>query len=880
MADGKEKEIDRVEKISYSKYLFVLGTLFFLASVWAVFNEVVTRRSWKSYQSEFNRIEFKRVETEYQEKKRQILEEDKALEAQSVSYESLPDDPVLLSLRQIRLKKEAATNRMESGEYKQAVTGTARQKIRMDDLKQRYQFLKADQEEIYYEWKHAKENKKPFEKLMASYYESDGKLIALKLEMEDQEKNLAKASSFVEEIRAEIKKWERAEEERLKPLKLLEKKKDAILSRRLDLKQVVVDDLGKGGVVQWGAVDRCESCHVTINRAGFEEEKNPFKTHPNRELIFAKHPVEKFGCVTCHGGQGRATEIEKKPLEEGDHAHGVVPHWDDPLRRGLDLQTSCNKCHQDQWKLDWAPNYIQGKRFFVERGCIGCHNVQGLEGMPKAGSPLLKVASKVDPQWLVGWLRNPRDYLPHSKMPKIPLDIDEPGQVEKVASYLLQNSKPFDFPKGNYPGGLAEKGKQVFETVGCYACHSLDGKGGTHGPALDKIASKTSARWIYNWIQEPRAYSPMAKMPSLRLTPQEAADVTAFLMQQGDLIPAEEGLAEKLKDPDNAKAGFLLISQYGCYGCHEIRGFENAAKLSVDLTTFGRKDVVEFDFGDTEISRTWKEWTRGKLHNPRMYLTEKTSSRMPNFEMTDAEIDDLLVFLGSLKKEEVPERAVPVKRHPEIAAVSVGQLLVNRYNCKGCHLIEGEGREAISQVVSDPGFLPPNLMGIGARVRPEWMFHFLKDPSSTKIRNWLTLRMPTFQFSDQETMAFVRYFSGLNHVDAGIMTGDSFKPDPALVAVGAKLASPDYFSCFSCHVQGGKNPSGMPQQWAPDLSISRPRIRPGFIQKWVRDPQKFTPGVNMPGFLPDDSAAPPDFLNGSAQKQAEAIEQYIFSIGK
>ena len=100
---------------------------------------------------------------------------------------------------------------------------------------------------------------------------------------------------------------------------------------------------------------------------------------------------------------------------------------------------------------------------------------------------------------------------------------------------------------------------------------------------------------------------------------------------------------------------------------------------------------------------------------------------------------------------------------------------------------------------------------------------------------------------------------------------------PEMVAAGAKLASPDYFSCFSCHIQGGKTPLSSPEQWGPDLALGRERIRPDFIPEWVKDPQRFTPGVKMPAFLPSDDAAPPDVLGGNRQRQAEALRDYLMS---
>ncbi len=462
-------------------------------------------------------------------------------------------------------------------------------------------------------------------------------------------------------------------------------------------------------------------------------------------------------------------------------------------------------------------------------------------------------------------------------MPKVPLDIDEPGQVEKVAAYLLQKSEPYHFPFGKFPGGNAEEGKKVFETVGCLGCHTLADKGTGLAPALDRIGEKTTADWIYNWIQDPKAYNPDARMPNLRLTPTEEAHVTAYLIQNGEKPAADAALQARLKDPENAKKGFLLISQYGCYGCHNIGGFEGASKLSVDLTAFGRKEPAELDYGDTKIPRTWEDWAAGKLHDPRMYLTERTSSRMPNFGLSDEDIHALVVFLKGLRKEEVPERFLMSKINRDQKDIDDGRHLVERLNCKGCHMIEGEGR--LIESVIGPDKSPPLLMGIGARVRPDWMFPFLKDPSRVKIRPWIDVRMPTFKFTDDQANTIIRYFSALDKVSPGFSTIPQKPPSPESLAAGEKLASKDYFSCFSCHIQNGKTPTSAPEQWGPDLAMAHDRIRYDFIPEWVKDPQKFTPGVKMPAFLPSDDSGPQDVLGGDRQKQAEAIRDYVLSLG-
>ena len=55
----------------------------------------------------------------------------------------------------------------------------------------------------------------------------------------------------------------------------------------------------------WRA-DRCITCHQGVNWKGFETAEQPYRTHPREPLT--AHPIEKFGCTSCHGGQGWAVD--------------------------------------------------------------------------------------------------------------------------------------------------------------------------------------------------------------------------------------------------------------------------------------------------------------------------------------------------------------------------------------------------------------------------------------------------------------------------------------------------------------------------------------------------------------------------------------------
>ena len=123
------------------------------------------------------------------------------------------------------------------------------------------------------------------------------------------------------------------------------------------------------------------------------------------------HPPDKFGCTSCHDGQGVA-------VNSVNQAHGEVHLWEFPLLRGAKAQSSCTSCHLDVQKFaDDAPLLVEGQRLFEQVGCTGCHLVKGYENIPKIAPSLLKISAKVDPSWMVRWIENPHKFRPRTRMP-------------------------------------------------------------------------------------------------------------------------------------------------------------------------------------------------------------------------------------------------------------------------------------------------------------------------------------------------------------------------------------------------------------------------------------------------------------------------------
>jgi mono/diheme cytochrome c family protein len=137
--------------------------------------------------------------------------------------------------------------------------------------------------------------------------------------------------------------------------------------------------------------------------------------------------------------------------------------------------------------------------------------------------------------------------------------------------------------------------------------------------------------------------------------------------------------------------------------------------------------------------------------------------------------------------------------------------------------------------------------------------------------------MPTFGFSDDHANQLVSYFNGLSKVEIPYTYIDDTKIPQDHIEAGKKMASPDYFNCFSCHMQGGKTPEGPKDGWAPDLALARQRLNPEWIIKWLKDPQKVQPGTKMPSFYP---GGPDDILGGKEDLQIEALRDYLISLGR
>ncbi len=808
----KEGEFD--EHISYSFLFFLVSAITLVVTLWAFWDDEYTRRGYKVYQEQFFKEQYAVAEASWKKVNAEIAAAEKRI-SQSLAQ---------------------STSELESREsYQDLVEEVRLKQVAVDEQKELQKFAGSVVDEAYYWYKKALHEGENFDVELATLrskqgaVESYNPIIAEKFEVfQEAENRLLEVKATA--IRLEQEMAQLTTERKKFELTMDYYKPFPFFWKPAEILQTVIPGFGKNSFKEIiYRVDRCMTCHVSYQDEHYKDFAQPLKTHPDLEILIAKHPPEVTGCTWCHLGQGTVTA----PAE---HAHGSHHETDqtvevnEPILRGDFQQATCRNCHAEVVNLDGAPLLSKGKNLFIKLGCHGCHLADGYAKEAKVGPRLYRIADKVDPSWLYRWVKKPRDYLPKTRMPEFKFDEKD---AMAVTAYLLATSEEDYKVSAKFESGDSDKGKKLFESVGCQGCHELNGKGETFAPDLSRIGNKVDEDWLATWIGSPHSYNATSRMPDLRLSEEEASDIATYLLQFGekDLIP---GLEVKLKDPELIKHGKTVIRRRGCFACHDIKGMENEGRIAPELSSFGRKMIVELEFGDSHIPHTWESWVRTKLKKPDSFKTERVLDKMPNFHLAQDEIDALVILLKGFNGTHVPEKYRKVLSEKE-ETLETGRRLITKYNCRACHNVEGEGGQIQKYLTAKAQYPPPLEMGnyhVGERLKSSWLFSFLKDP--TPVRTWIKVKMPTFTFTDKEVRDLTAYFEALSPV-SGYEAGVHKSKDITVAQKGVAMAN--YMDCGRCHDDGEKG---------IEFSLASQRLRHGWIPKWLKYTRDLIPWTRMP----------------------------------
>jgi len=347
-----------------------------------------------------------------------------------------------------------------------------------------------------------------------------------------------------------------------------------------------------------------------------------------------------------------------------------------------------------------------------------------------------------------------------------------------------------------------------------------------------------------------------------------------------NVMPLTEAQGQLAKMDANAKQrelGRRVIARYGCFSCHEIKGFETVQPIGTELSEEGTKLVTRLDFAFAPIEHNNKlAWFHQKIKDPRSFdagrvLEPLEKLRMPDFGASEVENERLQTAIMSFQRDIQPASALPARTANRDYIVS-GRALVRRQNCVGCHEIEGDGGE-YKKVVGDASLAPPLLTPEGAKVQPDWLYAFIQGPIT--IRPWLKVRMPTFGLDDARLNGVIRYFGATANSIGMFRTYDE-RQITELAGPGKELF--ELLKCQSCHVLGAIPADKPTDNLAPDLRMAHERLQPDWIPQWLQAPLKIQPGTRMPMFWPDYPKSAYPQLDGSAELQIKSIRDYLMTL--
>ncbi len=863
-----------LEEREYGLFYLILAGILALTTFWAILDMLSFQSPWQKYQKKLNQMEYQNVEV-------QLNQAREKFNAQNAKQ-----------LIELKKQYERAETDQEGQAYEDLLNDLKQADVNIAEAMQKYRIAKSEYDALGYELtqaEHAADNLKA-QKLRANVDALNKDVALLKLNWDNSVIHNKDLKARLDRYSVRTDSIQRQIDDLVAPIEKIEAKLELIDDRKIAIQQIVLPNFVRGNFESFlDQVDRCTSCHANTDKVGYDDYQRPFQTHPNREFFLKTHPINRFGCTPCHEGQGTALNVHD--------GHGYDNYSEHPLLKDEFIETGCNKCHSNELYVEHAPSLSKAKQMVLESGCYGCHDIPGYDVARKLAPPLKDILSKTKPAFIAKWVSNTKAFRQYSRMPNPELNNEEALAVTAYLNYVRKDSK-YRLPRVK-AGGSVNSGRVLIERFGCKGCHVITERDRQHlqsdvtydlAPDLSKIGSKVNRNWLYAWIRNPKQYNPNTTMPDLRLTNAEVRNITTYLMTNKE----SESSGNPVKDADLESEeliaeGKTIIRNFGCHGCHEIPGMENEGKVSVSLDEFGAKTPEKLFFGDALANadvteESWEAWTEGKLMNSRVYATEAVIQRMPNYAFSADDAQTLILLLKSLDGREISTDYLPDSDRLD-EAKEKGRRLVSQYNCTQCHIIEGRGgfiRSIIAETIKNEGkpaedlisFAPPDLIGEGRKVQPKWLFDFLKKPT-IRIRPWLTIRMPTYNFKTDEINQLVEYFLALEGI-SGPFKESSVVLTRTEINAAVRLISRRFLNCYSCHQVGKKKPKGPPSLWAPDFLLIPDRLYPAWIYDWIANPQAILPGTKMPAFYP--KAAPSNIMNGVQSKQIEALTDYLMRI--
>lgn len=399
-----------------------------------------------------------------------------------------------------------------------------------------------------------------------------------------------------------------------------------------------------------------------------------------------------------------------------------------------------------------SPSAERGKRLFQLHGCLACHKHADFpQGQSTVGPDLSRLGAKLNTEqgrkWLIDWIRDPLRHGPQTVMPNPLLEpvVLAEEEADKGATKPAA-TKPAE-PRRSDPA--ADLAAYLLASAGWQA----EASPAVSEADIDELALVSLSKTFPKQLAEQYVREGI---------PESVADQV-----RGDSreLVGKMTLAKKLR-----YVGRQTIRKRGCYGCHDIATFQDAALIAPALSDWGRKQtsLLAFErvnqfvtktndsnsarvaaglapcgssiprdksqstgdrdatlsfFRDALLSHRREGFLWQKLRAPRSFDYQKADSKsfneqllMGRFSLDDDQIEAIMTFVLGLVSQAPAEKYVhrPAAR---VRAIVEGRKVLDKYACAQCHTLEMErwrfqydpAKFAPAKPVSDYAFLKPQI---------------------------------------------------------------------------------------------------------------------------------------------------------------------------
>lgn len=514
-----------------------------------------------------------------------------------------------------------------------------------------------------------------------------------------------------------------------------------------------------------------------------------------------------------------------------------------------------------------AQQYERGRLLARALSCDACHGGKPDELM--AAPSLRKLAGNIYPEWVADWLgaqptvaSGDRRETGHRGAATDSTDVTSESvetfhgrrmpffRIEQDVAYALAayltggaKSRPSSDRSANDEKDRQE-GRRLFLTVGCLACHGMESFGDSGffgGSNLSQIASKRPPTFFEAWLESPHELNPRHRMPVFPLSSQERRLLSRFLAAQGSPPAARP---DRFADAAPADSGREHFRKLRCGACHDgpDDGQPPPALSALDV--------------------------KSRWHLSCAGLPPSTSQ--PAYGLSVEDQDALALYYGA--DETIRKLLAEAAELPDL-------LLKN--NCIQCHArgshpgLAGRAAavwEAFPELAPQAAAMtPPSLNSTGDKLHDSALRQAVTVQGPPR-RDWLLVRMPKYQLPPQE----------LDHLLEQLVRVDRIPPDAPQSApvasgdfpeaVAARLVTPDGFGCTSCHSVGKvRAPNAPLNTLGPNLAMLGERIRRPWYERWVRNPSRIVPRMEMPSI----QAPVPGVLDENLSLQLAAVWEIL-----